>query len=50
MNEDTFENVKYFFSLVLEDYFGDIEELMGMAGITHDTLQRFFEMKFSSMA
>jgi len=50
MNEDIFENVKYFFSLALEDYLGDIEELMGMAGITHDTLQRFFGMKFSSAA
>jgi hypothetical protein len=50
MNEDSFESVKYFFSLALEDYFGDMDELMEMAGVKHDTLQRFSEMKFSSIA
>lgn len=50
MNGDSFESIKYFFSLALEDYFGDMEELMEMAGITHETLQGFFEMKFPSTA
>ncbi|MBI4301700.1 MAG: hypothetical protein HY664_03755 [Chloroflexi bacterium] len=48
MDEKDFANVKYFFSLVLEDYFGDQEELMEMADITEDTLQDFFEMEFQN--
>lgn len=46
MDKESFENVRYFFSLALENYFGDKEELMDMAGITEETLQDFFEMKF----
>jgi hypothetical protein len=46
MDKKNFENVRYFFSLALEDYFGDKEELMGMADITEETLQEFFEMEF----
>lgn len=38
MDKDSFENVRYFFSLALEDYFGDKEELMVMAGITDEIL------------
>jgi hypothetical protein len=49
MNEDSFERVKYFFSLALEDYFGDMEEIMKMAEITDETLNEFFEMKFPSV-
>lgn len=48
-NKD-FENVRYFFSLALEDYFGDKEELMDMADITEETLQDFFEMEFQTAA
>lgn len=35
-------NIKYFFSLVLEDYFGDKEELMNMADIDENDLNIFF--------
>jgi len=49
MNEDRFERIKYFFCLALEDYFGDMNEIMGMAGITDETLSEFFEMKFPSI-
>lgn len=34
-------NLKYFFSLVLEDYFGDLEELMKMADIDTNILDKF---------
>jgi len=34
--------IKYFFSLVLEDYFGDKEELMDMADIDEEELKNFF--------
>ncbi len=34
-------NIKYFFSLVLEDYFGDKEELMDMADIDDEDLNFF---------
>lgn len=40
------ENVRCFFSLVLEDSFGHKEELMDMAEITDETLQAFFETEF----
>lgn len=43
---ESFENVRYFFSLALESYFGDKEELMDMAGIKVETLHDFFEMEF----
>lgn len=36
-------NIKYFFSLVMEGYFGDKEELMKMANIDEDLLTRFFD-------
>jgi len=49
VDKRNFENVRYFFSLVLEDYFGDKEELMDMAEITEETLQGFFEMKFETI-
>lgn len=39
------ENIKYFFSLVMEHYFGDKKELMEMAGIDEDLLARFFDEK-----
>jgi len=42
MDEDDFENVKYFLSLILEDYFGDKNKLMSMAGITEEILNDFF--------
>jgi hypothetical protein len=47
VDKKSFENVRYFFSLVLEDYFGDKEELMEMADITEETLQNFFNMKLN---
>ncbi|MBL7075527.1 hypothetical protein ISS37_09860 [candidate division KSB1 bacterium] len=50
MDNKDFENVRYFFSLALEDYFGDKEELMDMADITEETLQDFFEMEFQTAA
>ena len=37
-----YSNIKYFFSLVLEDYFGDQEELMEMADIDEEDLNDFF--------
>lgn len=40
-NEITTGNIKYFFSLVLEDYFGDLEELMEMADIDEGFLNYF---------
>ena len=43
VDKKSFENVRYFFSLVLEDYFGDKEELMDMAEITEETLNNFFQ-------
>ena len=49
MDKDGFENLRYFFSLALEDYIGNIEELMGMAGITDHTLRDFFEIEFESL-
>ena len=45
MNKKSFENVRYFFSLLLEDYFGDKKELMNMAEITEETLHDFFGME-----
>ncbi len=39
---EKYKNIKYFFSLVLEDYFGDIEELMDMADIDEEELNNFF--------
>ncbi len=36
------QNIKYFFSLVLEEYFGDKEELMNMADIDEKDLNNFF--------
>ncbi len=36
------KNIKYFFSLALEDYFGDQEELMKMADIDEHDLENFF--------
>jgi len=50
VDKDTFGNIRYFFSLVLEDYFGDQDELMDMADITDKTLEEFFEMKFPATA
>ena len=40
-NDVTTGNLKYFFSLVLEDYFGDLEELMKMADIDKSILDKF---------
>ena len=48
LNKKSLENVRYFFSLVLEDYFGDKEELMNMAEITEETLHDFFETESHS--
>lgn len=48
MDKKSFENVRYFFSLVLEDYFGDEDELMEMAEITEEMLEDFFTMKFEA--
>ena len=48
VDKENFENVRYFFSLALENYFGDIEELIDMAGITEETLQEFFQMEFQT--
>jgi|GEM_PF-5686929 len=39
---EKYSNIKYFFSLVLEDYFGDKEELMDMADIDEEDLNNFF--------
>jgi hypothetical protein len=39
---EKFQNIKYFFSLALEDYFGDIDELMKMADIDNEDLENFF--------
>ncbi|GFO96955.1 hypothetical protein ig2599ANME_1150 [groundwater metagenome] len=39
---ENIQNIKYFFSLVLEDYFGDKEELMDMADIDEEDLKKFF--------
>lgn len=39
---EKFQNIKYFFSLALEDYFGDKEELMKMADIDEEDLKNFF--------
>lgn len=50
MDSKNFDNVRYFFSLALEDYFGDKEELMDMAGITEETLEEFFKMEFENAA
>ncbi len=50
LDKKDFQNVKYFFSLALEDYFGDKEELMDMAGITEDMLEDFFDMEFQNAA
>ena len=35
----------YFFSLVLEDYIGDIDELMDMADLEEEDLNEFLEGK-----
>ncbi len=39
---EKFQNIKYFFSLTLEDYLGDKEELMKMADIDEEELKNFF--------
>ncbi|MBL7197299.1 MAG: hypothetical protein ISS47_04320 [Candidatus Omnitrophica bacterium] len=36
------QNIKYFFSLALEDYFGDKEEIMQMADINEDLIEQYF--------
>ncbi len=41
-HSEKFQNIKYFFSLALEDYFGDKEELMKMADIDEEDLKNFF--------
>ncbi len=38
------QNIKYFFLLAMEDYFGDKKELMKMAGVDDDILERFFDV------
>ena len=40
-NDVATRNLKYFFSLVLEDYFGDLKELMKMADIDKSILDKF---------
>jgi len=35
--------LRYFFSLAMEDYFGDKKELMRMADIDEELLARFFD-------
>jgi hypothetical protein len=39
------QNIKYFFLLAMEDYFGDKEELMKMANVDEELLTRFFDEK-----
>ena len=39
---EKYSNIKYFFSLVLDDYFGDKKELMSMADIDEEDLKLFF--------
>jgi len=42
---EKYSNIKYFFSLVLEDYFGDKNELMEMADIDDEDLKKFFSVR-----
>jgi len=44
-----FNNIRYFFSLALEDYVGDIEELEKMADITKEDVDKFLEEKTISI-
>lgn len=39
------QNIKYFFLLAMENYFGDKKELMKMANIDKELLNRFFDEK-----
>ncbi len=39
------QNIKYFFSLALEDYFGDKEEIMQMSDIDEDLIAQYFTEK-----
>jgi len=41
ITKEEFNNIRYFFSLALEDYVGDKEELLKMADITKEDIDRF---------
>lgn len=43
LTREEMANLRYFFSLAMEDYFGDKKELMKMADIDEGLLARFFD-------
>jgi hypothetical protein len=45
LTKEEFNNIRYFFSLALEDYVGDIEELLKMADTTKKEINKFLEEK-----
>ena len=45
LTKKEFNNIRYFFSLALEDYIGDIEEIEEMADVTKEDIDRFLEEK-----
>ena len=45
-NNELIDNIKYFFSLVLEDYVGDMDELLEMADITEKDVESFLSSRW----
>ena len=41
------DKIAYLFSLCLEDYFGDLEELKGMADVSDELLNSFLNGEFT---
>jgi len=41
ITKEEFNNIRYFFSLALEDYVGDKDELLKMADITEEDIDKF---------
>jgi len=45
LTKKKFNSIRYFFSLALEDYIGDKEELLKMAELTNEDINKFLEEK-----
>ena len=41
LTQEELNRIKYFFSLSLEDYVGDIDELLGMADLEMEDINNF---------
>ena len=43
LTKEEFNAIRYFFSLALEDYIGDIKELEEMADVTKENIDKFLK-------